>query len=103
MYFFLLSLFVSHFQRLPKQGFQGVTPARSRIFGANIDINLKSCKQNRIFFRKMPKKLSKNRVFIDFLTFKTSFLPKFAILEVRSLRCSRERDDITDVLHAGDE
>ena len=44
MYFFLLSLFISHFQRLPKQGFQGVTPARSRIFGANIDINLKTCK-----------------------------------------------------------
>ena len=45
------------------------SPKRSRIFGANIDINLKSCKQFRIFFRKSPKKLSKIRHSAYILTF----------------------------------
>jgi hypothetical protein len=34
-----------------------VSPRRIYIFGANIDIILKSCKQNRTFFKKKPKNL----------------------------------------------
>ena len=38
-------------QIAPKSLHQGtVSPRRIYIFGANIDIILKSCKQNRIFF-----------------------------------------------------
>ena len=53
--------------------FSAVTPTWSNIFGANIDINLKTCKQFPNFFRKKPKKLSRNQRSAVILTFLTRF------------------------------
>jgi len=53
--------------------FSAVTPTWSNIFGANIDINLKTCKQFPIFFRKKPKKLSRKCHSTAILTFLTRF------------------------------
>ena len=47
--------------------------ARRHFFGANIDINLKSCKYFRKYFRKKPKKLSRNQRSAVILTFLTRF------------------------------
>ena len=47
--------------------------ARRHFFGANIDINLKSCKYFRKYFRKKPKKMSKIRQYAEILTFPGGF------------------------------
>jgi len=87
-----------------------ITPAWSQIFGANIDIFLKSRKNFRLFFRKNMKKLPfLGRFSVFFMktmqkSLYTSLLHLIIyILELGRLWSSREGYDITDVLHAGDE
>ena len=65
MLYFFLSVF-SHFS--------AVTPARSNILGAKIDINLESCKLFSVFFRKKPKKLRRTQRSSVISTFLTRFL-----------------------------
>jgi hypothetical protein len=56
------------------------TLAQSHIFGANIDINLKTCKFFRKYFRKKGKKLLKNRQYTDNLTFSRRFCAVFGFV-----------------------